>query len=156
LGEAAPFYKRGNAAPQALTLARRVAKANLKICEQHRFTKDIGLCQRALGDLAADDGNQKGACAHYDQALQIARGITYRPALIETLRARGRWAARYLGDAPAAFRDLNEALSYALDGGYRTYEGDTRVALAPRPMEGEGPGGRVDAEEVRGEIERGE
>jgi hypothetical protein len=30
----------------------------------------------------------------------------------------------------AAFSDLNEALGYAVDGGYRIYEADIRVGLA--------------------------
>jgi tetratricopeptide (TPR) repeat protein len=176
--------------------ACRITEANLEICERHRFIKSISQCHRILGDLDAGDGNDEGARTHYDQALQIARSITFRPALIEALLARGRWAARHLRDAPAAFSDLSEALSYATDGGYRIYEADARVALAwahlaaarsPRPpaedgrSAGEGPGvrvahlaparaeadrawqmseqmgyywGWVDAEEVRGEIEK--
>ncbi len=38
--------------------------------------------------------------------------------------------ARHLKDSPAAFSDLNEALDYAVDGGYRIYEADIRIALA--------------------------
>jgi hypothetical protein len=33
-------------------------------------------------------------------------------------------------DATSAFNDLNEALGYAVEGGYRIYEADIRVALA--------------------------
>jgi len=50
--------------------------------------------------------------------------------LIEALLARGRWAAKYMKDATSTFNDLNEALGYAVDGGYRIYEADIRVALA--------------------------
>jgi hypothetical protein len=55
--------------------------------------------------------------------------------LIEALLARGRWQARFFA-APGmtggdyGFSDLNEALSYAQQGGYRIYEADIRVALA--------------------------
>ena len=51
-----------------------------------------------------------------------------REVLIEVLLARGRWAARNpkgLPD-PLGFSDLNEALGYAVDGGYRIYEADIR------------------------------
>ena len=33
-------------------------------------------------------------------------------------------------DAASAFNDLNEALGYAVESGYRIYEADIRVALA--------------------------
>ena len=44
----------------------------------------------------------------------------------------GRWAARNpksLGDL-SGLPDLNEALGYAVDGGYRIYEADARIGLA--------------------------
>ena len=72
----------------------------------------------------------------YDQALKIARGITFRPALIEALLARGRWATRHpdltgFGNLSGlVFSDLNEALGYAVDGGYRIYEAGIRIGLA--------------------------
>jgi tetratricopeptide (TPR) repeat protein len=123
--------------------ARRVTEANLWISERFGGSPDVlSRCHRVLGDLDADPSADSGrrdhesARAHYDRALEIARGITYRPALIEALLARGRWAARY-GDLTGlqdpsglAFGDLNEALGYAVDGGYRVYEADIRVALA--------------------------
>jgi hypothetical protein len=57
--------------------------------------------------------------------------------LIEALLARGRWVAkefRSLKDfgilgPEQAFNDLNEALGYCVEGGYRIYEADVRVAL---------------------------
>jgi tetratricopeptide (TPR) repeat protein len=119
--------------------ARRVTEANLEIGERNRFIKSISQCHRVLGDLDADAGQHDSARLHYDQALKIARGITYRPALIEVLLARGRWAARRAYqtskvsqtlEVSAPFSDLNEALDYAVDGGYRIYEADIRLALA--------------------------
>jgi len=84
-------------------------------------------------------GEPRGAGGHDDQALKIARGITYRPALVEALLARRRWAARTHQDLTGfenlsglleqATADLDEALGYALEGGYRVYEADIRVAL---------------------------
>jgi hypothetical protein len=55
--------------------------------------------------------------------------------LIEALLARGRWAATLpqvgnLREGDQAFSDLNEALGYAVDGGYRRYEADVRIGLA--------------------------
>ncbi len=116
--------------------ARRVAEANREICERARWPEDLSRCHRILGDLDAEPSTSSGQAdhestrQHHDEALKIARGITHRPSLIEALLARGWWAARHLQDAPAAFGDLNEALGYAVDGGYRRYEADIRVALA--------------------------
>ena len=87
------------------------------------------------GDLDADFDELEQAHEHYNKALQIAREMTYRPALIEALLARGQWAARY-GPDPTGFEnlsglsDLEEALGYALEGGYRIYEAGARVGLA--------------------------
>jgi tetratricopeptide (TPR) repeat protein len=103
-----------------------------------------------LGDLDADAEQHESARAHYDEALKIARGITIRPALIEALLARGRWTARHLRDAPAAFSDLNEALEYAVAGGYRIYEADIRVALAWAHLAaGDPSAARAEAERAR-------
>ena len=109
--------------------ARRVTEANLAVCQQNRWPNDLSQCHRVLGDLDAGAGQQAGAREHYDAALKIARSITRRDVLIEALLARGRWAARHGAAAPAA-ADLDEALGYALAGGYRIYEADIRAALA--------------------------
>jgi tetratricopeptide (TPR) repeat protein len=130
---------RSTGSRQAADYARRVSEANLDICEQARWPDDLSRSRRVLGDLDADEGHHDSAGAHYDQALKIARGITRRDVLIEALLARGRWAARHHSDLTGlrdlsgleqAFADLNEALGYAVEGGYRIYEADTRVALA--------------------------
>jgi tetratricopeptide (TPR) repeat protein len=111
--------------------ARRITKANIEILERHRTAPhQVSQCHRVLGDLDADAVQHDSARTHYDTALKIARSISYRPALIEALLARGRWAAKYMKDATSAFNDLNEALGYAVEGGYRIYEADIRVALA--------------------------
>jgi tetratricopeptide (TPR) repeat protein len=120
--------------------ARRVTEANLEgWVRDYKWPKDESQCHRVLGDLDADANQHDSARTHYDQALKIARGITRRDALIEALLARGRWAARcayqtsevsQTSEVLAAFSDLNEALGYAVDGGYRIYEADIRVALA--------------------------
>jgi len=94
----------------------------------------ISQCHRVLGDLDADARDHESARAHYDQALKIARSITDRAVLIEALLARGRWAARHpdltgFGNL-SGLSDLNEVLGYAVEGGYRVYEADIRVALA--------------------------
>ncbi len=114
--------------------ARRVTAANLEIV-RGRSIKDISMCHRILGELDAADGQTTAARAHFDEALAIARGISDRAVLIEALLARGRWAARLAVGArralplQQAFSDLNEALGYAADGGYRIYEADIRIAL---------------------------
>ncbi len=109
--------------------ARRVTEANLEICERNRWAEVISLSHRVLGDLDTDAGQHESARAHYDKALKIARSITVRDVLIEALLARGRWAARYLAGVQA-FSDLNEALGYAVEGGYRIYQADAHVGLA--------------------------
>ncbi|MCC6605362.1 MAG: trypsin-like peptidase domain-containing protein [Anaerolineae bacterium] len=77
--------------------ARRVTAANLTICERNRWSKDISMCHRVLGELDADAGGAAAIAAardHFDTALTIARSISDRAVLIEALLARGRWAAR--------------------------------------------------------------
>jgi len=113
--------------------ARRVTEANLEDwVRDYKWLRDESQCHHVLGDLDADQDDHNSARAHYDQALKIARGISARDVLIEALLARGRWAARHpdLSGLDQASSDLNEALDYALEGGYRIYEADIRVALA--------------------------
>jgi hypothetical protein len=121
--------------------AQRATIANLTICERNRWSFMISICHRVLGQLDAAEGHDTTAQTHFDTALTIARGISHRPALIEALLARGRWAARLpspdltglpnlSGLLAQAFSDLREALGYATDGRYRIYEADIRVALA--------------------------
>ncbi len=109
--------------------ARKVTKANLEICKEEHWLNQISWCHRVLGDLDADADNYDSAQSHYQEALKIARSITKRDVLIEALLARGRWLAKR-GQVAAARRDLDEALNYALAGGYRIYEADIRVSLA--------------------------
>jgi tetratricopeptide (TPR) repeat protein len=84
---------------------------------------------RSLGGLDSDAGDHASARAHYESALKIARSISVRHVLIEALLARGRWLAKHLKIANDAFSDLNEALGYCVESGYRIYEADVRVAL---------------------------
>jgi tetratricopeptide (TPR) repeat protein len=125
--------------------ARQITAANLAICERNRVASQISMCHRLLADLDGAAGDPDGhvrAAEGYAKALRIARSISHRPTLIEALLARGRWAARYHADLdltgfqnlsgllPQAFADLNEALGYAVEGGYRIYEADIRIGLA--------------------------
>ena len=129
--------------------ARRVTEANLsEWVKNYKWLKDESACYRVLGDLDFDSGNYESARVHYESALKVARSISYRRALIEALLARGRFYAKvavgagssrpndaHLGSGDPtptindAFTDLNEALNYAVEGGYRIYEADIRVAL---------------------------
>jgi tetratricopeptide (TPR) repeat protein len=121
-----------------LTYARQITEANLEEWVSYsKWPKDESHCHRVLGDLDADalrqgsgQANQHDSARdHYNEALRIARGISVQDILIEALLARGRWAARQ-GEARPARNDLDEALAYAVEGGYRIYEADIRVALA--------------------------
>jgi tetratricopeptide (TPR) repeat protein len=121
---------------QAADYARRVTEANLKWAEGYPAPADLSRSHRVLGDLDVSEGEHESARQHYDEAPRIARGITRRDVLIEALLARGRWAAkdpkglRDPSGLDQAFSDLNEALGYAVDGGYRIYEADIRIGLA--------------------------
>lgn len=133
--------------------ARRITEANLDVCISNHWTFLISQCHRILGDLDFDPSlgsgqahNPESARAHYESALKIARSIQQRNVLIEALLARGRFYAKMNVGATRqgksasvsgidglllqdAFTDLNEALTYAVEGGYRVYEADIRVAL---------------------------
>ena len=132
-----------------LDYACRVTEANLQICEQNHWANTINQCHRVFGDLDFDSGNHKSAHEHYESALKIARSISNRTVLIEALLARGRFYAKVAVGAGSprpnnahsgsgdptptindSFTDLNETLNYAVEGGYRIYEADIRVALA--------------------------
>ena len=110
--------------------AGRITRINLGICKHNHLCDHTSRCHCILGDLDADAGLHHSAREHYAEALRIARGISRRDVLIEALLARGRWYARHMKDASAAFSDLNEALGYAVQGGYRIYEADIRIGLA--------------------------
>jgi tetratricopeptide (TPR) repeat protein len=110
--------------------ARRVTEANLESCERNRWAFLVSQCHRVLGDLDAESNQPGSAREHYNAALKIARGISHRAVLIEALLGRGRFLARFVKDAASARSDLEEALGYATQGGYRIYEADIRNALA--------------------------
>ncbi len=109
--------------------ARKVTEVNLKICQDRRWINHISWCHRVLGDLDADAGKSDLARQHYDEAVKKARKILRPDVLIPVLSARGRWLAKQ-GEVTVASRDLDEALNYAVAGGYRIYEADIRVGLA--------------------------
>ena len=129
--------------------ARRVTKANLKFCKRYPWARGISQCYRILGDLGADAGKHDSAQSqsHYQEALKIARSITDRAILIEALLSRGRCLAKQ-GEVDAARRDLDEALTYAVAGGYRIYEADIRVGLSWAHLEA----GNLSAAQAEAEI----
>jgi tetratricopeptide (TPR) repeat protein len=113
-----------------LELAYKVARFNLEICSESKWIFLISQCHRVYGDLDTHSGDHDSAHVHYESALKIARSISKRNVLIEALLARGRFFAKHMKDANAAFSDLNETLGYCVESGYRIYEADVRVALA--------------------------
>jgi tetratricopeptide (TPR) repeat protein len=137
IGHAIYLRRRGD-----LDYAHRVNKANLQGREREHKVNQLSDCYRVFGDLDFDSGNPESARAHYESALKIARSISVRQVLIEALLARGRFYAKVVAQQTSevfetsevsvaqAFTDLNEALNYAVEGGYRIYEADIRVALA--------------------------
>ncbi len=145
-----------------ISYARQVTEANLEVCERNGWLYSLSECRCDMGDLEADLGQHDYAQNHYDEAVKIARGTPQRNILIWALLARGRWSARR-GKVASARGDLEEALSYVLDGGHRLYEADIRVGLAwahlaaansPRPV-GERMGEReAELASARREAER--
>jgi hypothetical protein len=116
-----------------VTYAREVTDANLKYCKRNSWSFLVSMCHRVLGDLDADLGDNGNTEKHFNQALKIARVTNRSDILIAALVARGRWIARNYQDVTGlnqAFADLNEALDYSAESGYRIYEVDVRVALA--------------------------
>jgi tetratricopeptide (TPR) repeat protein len=122
--------------------ARRVTQANLDVwIKDSKWAKDESYCYRVLGDLDSESGNHASAHTYYESALKIARSISNRSTLIESLLARGRWHAKYADTltkiqnlhkddlVAQAFNVLNEALGYCVESGYRIYEADVRIAL---------------------------
>ncbi len=110
--------------------ALKVTEANLKICERNHWTNSISRCNRIMADLLADAGLQEKARESYGKALGLARSISNKGVLMETLLGRGLWHAGIMKDTAAASSDLTEALEYARAGGYRLYEADARIGLA--------------------------
>ena len=113
-----------------LDRAYKVTETNLAFLKYQQRVPQISQCYRILGDLYSARREHDRARNYYNQSLRIAREVTYRAALIEALLSRGRWMAKYLNDKNTAFDDLNEALEYATNGGFRIYEADIRVAYS--------------------------
>jgi len=93
-------------------------------------SENISRSHRAAGEVyeALEDWDR--ALEHFNQAIDLARNITHWPASITALSARGRFLVRRHCDLEAGRNDLEEALEYSQNGGYRVYEADTRVGLA--------------------------
>jgi tetratricopeptide (TPR) repeat protein len=93
-------------------------------------SENISRSHRAAGEVyeALEDWDR--ALEHFNQAIDLARNITHWPASITALSARGRFLVRRQCDLEAGRNDLEEALEYSQNGGYRVYEADTRVGLA--------------------------
>jgi tetratricopeptide (TPR) repeat protein len=113
--------------------AQLVTRTNLDICRRNKWVRSTSKCYRVLGDLMVDNDDYEQTRKYYDAAIRVARNTSLLHILIEALLARGRWLARQpaRGSQPLqGFSDINEALGYALQGGYRIYEVDIRVALS--------------------------
>jgi tetratricopeptide (TPR) repeat protein len=124
--------------------ARELTEKNLVTAEKYRWIRIISQCHRLLGELDARAKRQQEALTHFDQAVQRSRQASHLPALIEALLARGCWFVSSQQIHPAR-TDLEEALTYAVDGdyttrgdvtlryadagGYNVYEADIRIAL---------------------------
>ena len=109
--------------------AARVLAVNLDICRAAGWRADEAACLIGQGDLALDAGRHDEARQRYDEAYDIARGITRRDVLISALLARCRWAAA-TNRATAMRGDAEEALAMAVSGGYRLAEIEARILLA--------------------------
>lgn len=115
--------------------ARRVIEANLEVCHANHWADDTSRCCRAIGNLYLDAEDFEKASQYYTMALKIAQRITRQDVLIEALLAQGSLQAKLppnhvRSSGRFGLNSLNEALGYALKGGYRIHEADIRVALA--------------------------
>jgi len=110
--------------------SRKIIKSNLKLSEEHQWLASISRSYRILAELEAQDGTGESARMYFNTALRLAQNLSRKDILIEALIAKGRWEARRTWDVSAGFSDLNEALGYAIAGGYRLYEADIRVGLS--------------------------
>jgi len=85
--------------------ARRVTQANLEICDLNHWLEDTSKSHRVLGDLGIDPQ------IHYAEALKIARSISKRDVLIESLLGYGRWLVG-LGFVPIS-QEVLQAVSHS-------------------------------------------
>lgn len=109
--------------------ARQTHQLNLRICQEARWQADVVLSHIGLGRLDLESGDSDAALAHFDEAVNIARGITRRDVLVSALSARGLWALR-AGRQTEAQQFLDQSRNLAELGGYRVAEIDTMIGLA--------------------------
>jgi tetratricopeptide (TPR) repeat protein len=126
--------------------ALNITLSNLNDSIKARKKDDICQCHRLLGDIYADLNQVEEANRHYDEAIKLAQTVFRLDVLIEALISRGYWFIQQ-GDFATSEMDLNEALEYAVDSGFRIYEADIRVGLAKAAFaKGDIPGARSDAQ----------
>ena len=116
---------------------------------KHQKQDDLSRFYRTQGDLNTIEGDIENANANYAEAVRIARRITHWPALTGMLSARGQWMARVYEDIEVARNDLEEALEYAITGGYRLYEADIYIGFAwASHVDGNVPNARNNAKQA--------
>lgn len=109
--------------------AKVVAEANLEVSKSKRWLERVSRCHRLIGNLLLDSQDYDDASFHYSKAIEIAREISHRPVLMEALRAQGTFLI-YTRELDEARNELNEALKYAIKGGYRISEVNIRTSMA--------------------------
>jgi tetratricopeptide (TPR) repeat protein len=110
--------------------AQLVIGANMLDCRTSHELPQISRCHRLIGDFETTKEHLEKALENYNTALRVAESIFRNDILIEALLARGRLYGRHMSNAPAAFKDLDDALEHAILGGYRIYEVDIRIGIA--------------------------
>jgi tetratricopeptide (TPR) repeat protein len=109
--------------------AREIVEQTLKMSIEQTWQEDQSRCHQFLGDLDANIGHWDNAQIHFREAVGIARRIKIPEVLVEALLGRGQGSI-LRGTAIEAQNDLEEALDYAVDSGYRILEADIRIGLA--------------------------
>jgi tetratricopeptide (TPR) repeat protein/GTPase SAR1 family protein len=109
-------------------LAKTIVASCLNFCEKE--THQMSRCYRLLGIIEAAGSHHDLAGNYFELAVEKARAVFRQDVLITALFARGLWLSKSMNDATPAFKDLNEALDYAVAGGFKIYEADIHVALA--------------------------
>jgi tetratricopeptide (TPR) repeat protein len=130
-----------------LPSAQSVADQSIKEAEK---SENTSRSHRAAGEVYDALEEVDMALEHFNKAIELARDITHWPASITALSARGKFLVRSRDDLEAGRNNLEEALEYSQNGGYRVYEVDTRIGLAWLYLaEGKQTDAREEAEQAK-------
>lgn len=112
------------------SLAKETIENNLKFCLKNDLIGALAVCYQTLSYLNAILDEKKSAIKYKNLALETIRKTTELTSLIYVLTSIGYSEVIFTKNSTNALSYLNEALSYALTGGYNAFEVDIRIAMA--------------------------